>query len=266
MVTTRKLLPGEWIFEEIPLMQGETDDMRSASFVAMKLAELSKNKRKRFNRLCNMFPELNDVGIVKTNCYGLGCDNFLSGVFDKLSYLNHSCRPNAERWWQPERGVETVYAIREIPEGEEITIAYSGVYDMAREERQSHLLRGWRFECSCECCELTGRERSLSDKSRRLIAKVDRMVGSVSYEPQRLLPLILEALECCEKEALFGAPQARICYDGYQLVLKMRDLIQAKKFIKRAYEQHLMGKGRESPETKKILAYVQDPTSHPMWD
>jgi hypothetical protein len=263
LVATRRLFPGEWILEEIPLLQAETEDFKSETFVASVVGELSKNKRKKFQRLYNAFPEHSDVGILKTNCYGLGCDESRSGVFDKLSHVNHSCRPNAERWWDPDRGMETLYAVREIQENDEITVAYTWCSGKSREERQSYLLRGWRFECHCECCALTGNDRTLSDKRRRLIGKVDDMVGA--YDPQKLIPLIKESLECCDKELLFGSTKARICYDGYQLALQIRNLREAKNFIEMAYEEYLLGTGLGSRETIKMAKYVQHPTSHASW-
>jgi hypothetical protein len=263
MVATRKLFRGECILEEIPFLQADTQDFKSATYVTSALEQLSNEKRKIFKRLHNMFPEQNDVGIINTNCYALGCDGYRSGVFENLSYLNHSCRPNAERWWDPERGVETVYAIREIQENEEITVSYAGVFGKTHEERQSYLFRGWRFECLCECCELTGQDKALSDKYRRLIGRVDEMVGFVAAK--QMLPLIRLSLECCEKELLFGAIQGRFWYDGFQMALEIGDLTEAKKFIKMAHEQYLLGTGPGSSETKRMASFVQEPTSHPSW-
>jgi hypothetical protein len=254
MVAARHLDAGEKIMEESPFLKGETSDLSSESFFAHMLSQVSKTKRKKLRRLYNAFPEQNDVGIINTNCFGLGCNSTLSGVFDKLSSLNHSCRPNAERWWDPERGVETLYALRGIEENEEITIAYTGVAGKTRAERKVLLKRGWRFECNCECCGLTGSARELSDKRRQLIQEADEMV-----------PLVKEALECCEKEELFGSAMARICYDGYQLALQTRNLILARKFINMSHEQRLLGTGPESEETRKMAGYVKDPRSHPLW-
>lgn len=127
------------------------------------LSLLSNTKRKKFGKLYNAFPEQNQVGIVETNSYGLGCNSDLCGVFDRISRINHSFRPNAERWWDSERGVETVYAIRDIAVDEEITVAYTSVSGKNQEERKTILYRGWRFECSCGCCILTGSAREMSD-------------------------------------------------------------------------------------------------------
>lgn len=256
-------MPGEKILEEIPLLKGGTEDVKRQSWLEATLAGLSNTKRKKFYRLYNAFPEENEVGIMRTNCYGLGLDNRLSGIFEKLSRLNHSCLPNAERWWDIEREVEMVHAIRNIEEGDEITVAYTGVSGLSRSERQTLISTRWRFECYCECCQLSGPEAKASDERRQLIGKVDDMVGY--YPAELMIGLINEALDCLEKEGIFGALRSRVCYDGYQLALQTQNLKEAKRFIKMAYEQSLLGTGETSEQTKKMLKYVQDPTSHILW-
>lgn len=121
VVATRLLEPGEKIMAEIPILRGTTDDLKQQSYMNSVLAQLSNTKRKKFQKLYNAFPEQDDVGIVRTNSFALGCNTDLAGVFDKLSRLNHSCRPNSERWWDPEQDVETLYALRRIEANEEIT-------------------------------------------------------------------------------------------------------------------------------------------------
>jgi hypothetical protein len=263
MVATRDLAAGEKIMEETPLLQAETRDLGSDSTLAVLLSQLSNTKLKKFRKLYNAFPERSDVGIVKTNCYGLGCNSSLTGVFEKLSRVNHSCRPNAERWWDPERGVETVYAIRGIAVNEEITVAYTAVAGKTQAARKSLLKRTWSFDCDCECCSLTGSARDLSDKRRQFIGEVDEMVGN--HPARKMIPKAKEALECCEKEELFGATMARVCYDGYQLALEIRNLREAQEFINGAHQQYLLGTGPLSENTKKMARYVEAPRSHPAW-
>ena len=264
LVATRHLPAGEKILEETPILQGETEKLKDSEYVTFALSQLSKMKRKKFGRLYNAYPEQKKVGIINTNCYALGCDGPRSGIFEKLSSINHSCTPNAERWWDPGRGIETLYAIRALDEGEEITVAYTWTAARRWAERQRLLFSSWRFTCNCECCQLTGTERESSDKCRQLIRKADVMVGF--HSTTEVLPLIKESLKCCEKERLFGTVCARICYDEYQLALQTENLREATKFIKWAYEQYLLGTGPGSNQTKKMAAYVQDPTSHSLWN
>jgi len=69
-------------------------------------------------------------------------------------YINHSCRPNAEglttgrRIW--------IWALKNIKEGEQITIDYGKAY------LDSHIKR-----CQCEKCVATRKKRRLEAKRRR---------------------------------------------------------------------------------------------------
>ena len=107
IVATERISKGEKVFEETPLLRGKTQDLRQRLNVAEAVANLSNTKRKRFRALFNSFPEEEDLGIIRTNCYALGTDSVYCGVFRKLSRVNHSCTPNCERWWDSHRDAET---------------------------------------------------------------------------------------------------------------------------------------------------------------
>ena len=76
-------------------------------------------------------------------------------MFDAISACNHSCDPNAEVSAISDQGEVTLYSLRPIAAGEEITICYgkpSLRWLPARCRRRS-LLKEWHFECQCEKCE-----------------------------------------------------------------------------------------------------------------
>lgn len=79
-------------------------------------------------------------------------NSFIKGVFLKMSRFNHSCRPNAEYFWNEETGFEDVRAIRSIEKGEEITFCYDGVKCKDRDERRTHMKNNFQFHCMCEAC------------------------------------------------------------------------------------------------------------------
>jgi hypothetical protein len=264
-VATRQFVAGDKILEETPIIKGRTSEFKSLQWVKLAVANLLPTNREFFYQLQNSFPEKEEVGIMETNCYGLGCDNALSGVFEVFSRINHSCIPNAERWWDLEREVETLYAINDIKENEEITVAYSGdVYYRPLSDRQDLISRGWRFHCLCRCCQLTDPESvAASDRRRRFIGWVDKEVGFRA--PHKMIQLVTRALEFIEEEGIVGVIKARLCYDGYQLALEIKNLEQAKRFIKMAYEQYLLATGPTSEQTTKMLRYVRNPKSHMAW-
>ena len=255
-------MAGDKILEERPIIEGRTSDFKSLQWVKIAVDKLLPINREKFYQLQNSFREKEEVGIMETNCYGLGCDNVLSGLFEVLSRINHSCIPNAERWWDLEREVETLYAIRDIKENEEITVAYSGeIYYRPLSERQDLISRGWRFRCLCQCCKLSDPEAiAASDRRRRFIGWVDKEVGFRSAD--KMIQLIMRALDFTEEEGIVGAVKSRLCYDGYQLALEIKDLEQAKRFIRMAYQQYLLGTGPTSEQTMEMLRYIRNPQSH----
>ena len=123
-IATRRISAGEKILEERPIVMGNMTKLKQNFGII--LAQLSSTKRQQIRALYNAFPEDNDVGILVTNSYGLGPQGQLSGLFENLSRLNHSCRPNSERCWDHDREVETLYALRCIETGEELQIVAIG--------------------------------------------------------------------------------------------------------------------------------------------
>ena len=85
-------------------------------------------------------------------------NHFRKGLFLKMSRFNHSCRPNAEYFWNEETGFEDARAIRSIEKGEEITFSYDGAKCKDRDERRTHLKNNFQFHCMCEACEITEEE------------------------------------------------------------------------------------------------------------
>ena len=85
-------------------------------------------------------------GIYKTNGFG-------KGVSLKFSRFNHSCRPNAEWFWNEDTNTQDVRAVRRIKEGEEITVRYTILW--SREERLTELKNNFNFDCHCDACDLT---------------------------------------------------------------------------------------------------------------
>lgn len=85
-------------------------------------------------------------------------------VFPMMSKFNHSCSPNAA-WYvsSPELGGSFVYAVRDISEGEEISISYLGWKALGSAvSRKKFLYDTHMFTCTCElCCADTDRLRRI---------------------------------------------------------------------------------------------------------
>ena len=75
-------------------------------------------------------------------------------MFDAISACNHSCDPNAEVSQVSDEGEVTLYSLRTIEPGEEITICYGkpSMRWLPARCRRRALRKDWCFECSCEKC------------------------------------------------------------------------------------------------------------------
>jgi len=267
LVATRRIPAGEEIMAELPLFMlpsyGGEAEMNS------ELENLSAQDKKAFSMLCNSYPERGSFGIYKTNCFGLGKSTSSSAIFLVLSRANHSCVPNCERWWNTERKVETLHALRDINQDEELTIEYSA--DMVfkrRGVRQARVQKIWRFTCQCECCVLTGAAQVASDSRRQHVERIVDSVGILDRD-KAMLKLSLQqidvAIKCAEEEGLRGVSVASMCYDGYQIALTAKDLGKAKGYIRRVHAEYLLATGPTSAETKKMKRFVKKPKSHYNW-
>jgi hypothetical protein len=75
-------------------------------------------------------------------------------VFLQGSRINHSCVPNVEFAWNPDSGHGTFHAIKEIKQGEELTLSYIRGANWTKVKR-GRALQPWGFTCSCYSCQDT---------------------------------------------------------------------------------------------------------------
>lgn len=94
------------------------------------------------------------LGTLPIDSIGGGMDG--SCLLSRVCSMNHSCIPNVMVAFDTvpaqEAVTATVFALRDIEEGEELFISYIDTA-MGLEERQSELL-GYQFECGCPKCRL----------------------------------------------------------------------------------------------------------------
>lgn len=92
-----------------------------------------------------------------------------TAVFSGISRINHSCTPNVAHTWNQVLGVETVYAVRDIAPGEELTIAYVPVVCNGRQQRQAMLSEFYGFECDCIACSIITPEMLQEQEDGRML-------------------------------------------------------------------------------------------------
>ncbi|KAK8112565.1 hypothetical protein PG984_013091 [Apiospora sp. TS-2023a] len=105
-----------------------------------------------------------------TNCFDVASSYTQAALFLQASRFNHSCLPSCDydvRLPYNGGGVQKArwmaYALRDIPKGEEVTIAYNYTSEL-RESRQRQLLDTWGFTCTCEVCDLSEANKGRADE------------------------------------------------------------------------------------------------------
>ena len=91
------------------------------------------------------------TGIVRSNCFVTPDDEIL--LFKHISYINHSCNPNASVI-MCEQGLAKVVLACDIAPDEEITFCYSSNV-IFQSMRQQLLEERWGFVCGCGRCSMS---------------------------------------------------------------------------------------------------------------
>lgn len=80
-------------------------------------------------------------------------------IFIRVAKLNHSCAPNCaiiiDPRCQPAYPLQLV-TLRDIPQGEELTVAYEPVRGLSLGARRAILQRRFAFVCQCGVCRFQG--------------------------------------------------------------------------------------------------------------
>ena len=82
------------------------------------------------------------------NRISIGNKSNESAVFEVISMINHSCKPNVAWFTKEEDKMQKeVRVCRKIKEGEEIVASYVNLGQLPLRQQRQELLRPWAFEC-----------------------------------------------------------------------------------------------------------------------
>ena len=119
-----------------------------------------------------------------------------SGLYNHISLVNHSCRPNAQYTWvRDDITKKQVRAMRTIESGEEILTYYIGNNFGSREERREHLLHNSGLLCSCSECSLEGQALEENERLRAEIREKWEELKKILYEDVGTDPIEKEEAE-----------------------------------------------------------------------
>lgn len=208
------------------------------------------------------------LGIVKTNAFGLGVDPTDSGIIEECSRFNHSCMPNAHFAWQGAMQTMHIRAIRDITEGEEITISYlsSEMSQLCHERRQEVLLDRYGFHCKCVNCGAEKQELARSDARKGEIGRLDAAIGDgilIATNPGRALKYCRHLLHLRQMEG--QEPEIpRLYYDAFQMCVAHGDLARASALMKLHAKWKTIYEG-DSEEVKSKKHLISKPESHRLY-
>ena len=268
LIATQIIPKGTRILSEKPIFTisgiGNSLDLINQR-IATELKQVSKYNQRAFLSLHNNFrgslaPFL---GIVKTNALPLGSDATESGLFLQASRINHACLPNCQHTWNASIGEETIHTVREIAQGEEMTISYS--HTGPSKSRRGHLQKNFGFDCTCTLCSLPAAERVISDNRLEEVQHLDDVIGDGAHlmlHPQQHLQKVHTLVRILEAEHISDARLPRAYYDAFQTVIAHGDQARAKIFAERAYAARLDCEGEDSPGTVQMRLLAENPKSH----
>ncbi|KPM46529.1 hypothetical protein AK830_g110 [Neonectria ditissima] len=269
LIATRKIPKGTRILSEEPIIripEEERDTPALRASIQRQVDGLTPNQRRDFLAMHNIYPgdsAFQYLGIIRTNALPMG-DNDESGIFLSACRINHACDNNAQKDWNDGIKRHTVHALRDIDEGEEITIYYLGVVN-SRQTRQEALRRKFGFTCSCRLCSLPPHLSAESDRRLNEILMLDRSISEagamgIMMAPEKMLRYVDRQVQLYNEQGPDDIGLPRAFFDAAQISAAHGDLARARVFAERAAAGWLVLKGDDSPFVLQIKKLSQDPS------
>lgn len=268
LIATRMIPMGTRILSEEPIIRVPeiaSGTKAARAYIRKQVDALTPDKRQAFLNMRNIHGGKGDskyLGIVRTNA--LPCADGESGILLDVCRINHSCDNNAQKSWNEKSKRHTVYAKRDIEEGEEITIYYLRVLNK-RDTRQKALREKFAFTCACHLCSLPPEQSRETDRKLERILELDDLIGRGGATG--ILSNPLEKLRCVERQIQLynelgpnynGLPIA--FFDAAHIVVAHGDLARAKIFFKRAILGWTVLEGADGSNVLQHGKYSEDPS------
>ncbi|KAJ7270069.1 hypothetical protein B0H12DRAFT_1009152 [Mycena haematopus] len=199
-------------------------------------------------------------GIIRTNSLGVSLPpdkysveeqrkgkGMYSAVCKEISRLNHSCSPNTLAHFDVVTFSFQLFAVRDIAEGEELTLTYTGL-NLPAEMRQSNL-EPYGFRCTCSACCTP----STSDVQREISQTME--ISNIDDGLLKLALLEEQGLTACD-------PYCEALKTIMELYISMGDAdngrMYAKKLVNRRWSSFAY-------DTRVYTIPLAIETLHPLW-
>ena len=269
LVAITEIPKGTRILSEAPIFRvpRNSDFKDLERIVANEVERLNVYQQGCFFDLTNIYGNAHSrsLGIARTNVLPLGSNARSGGLFLEASLINHSCRHNSQNTWNENIGRLTIHVLRDIREGEEITIMYLPTTS-AYEERQRFLQEKFKFDCKCELCLLPRTERERSDTRLRKIQALDKAIGGYFWgdlEAEMALNLLHKMFLLFDEEGIWDGLIPRAYKDAYEIATENGDKLRAQVFAQRTYDARRLIEGDDSPTTIKMKRAAEELSVEP---
>lgn len=227
---------------------------------------LAPDERKRVMGLADSFHSPPTVaGIIRTNSIPLTLgsedkDASSRGLFPLACRLNHACAgaSNSRFVWRDDLQCLLVMAMREISQGEEVTVTYKKGY-APLEQRQADLRRDFNFCCACAVCTREPGRRASDDFRLTRVQTLLHKVPDVGYEsPGSALSMCEQALTLLRLVGIdtpldLGA----VHYMAYQMAKAVGDRTRAARHMEQTWECAVLAWGSSAPLVASYAAKMQ---------
>ncbi|KAG6249357.1 hypothetical protein E4U23_002223 [Claviceps purpurea] len=274
LVATRNIPNGMRILSERPLIHApfNSSNEQRKKIIDSQVQALNEKERDIFLSFPNRYAFSDSAtrysGIFRTS--SILADLIESrktlAIFPQACRINHDCDNNAEKEWNCDTQRLTVHAMRDIEEGEEITVTYlPSVSD--QKARQKKLKSDYHFTCLCRVCTLPDEVREERDRKAAQLMFLLSIShdGMIDLAPDPLLENLnnLHARHKIFRElGREDSVYALNISEAAEFCIAMGDLARGRVFAQRvaAIYQRLMGS--DNPQTKKYTILAHSPATH----
>jgi hypothetical protein len=200
---------------------------------------------------------------IQTN--GIACtddtdDVHETGLFVKMSRVNHSCIGNTTHLYLENRRAKILVASRDIQEGEEITFSYRP--GKKTDERKRILRVTYGFVCHCVACTINPEIEYMLARSTELDKEIMEYgsMGKIDQAIQKGKAL----LQIYDKLGVSSWLYKRTYYDMFQVAItKRKSLKDGSEYIRKAHEAVLaFTSDKDNESFRKMKSFVDSPSSH----
>ncbi|SPO04076.1 uncharacterized protein DNG_06759 [Cephalotrichum gorgonifer] len=200
--------------------------------------------------------------VVAMNSLGVQYGGFRHlATFPQTAKINHACIPNTYYRFDEKTLSLSIFALRDIPAGEELTYTYvDPLSEAPHKDRQPYLASQWEFTCTCPLCA-TPSSRDASDRRRGSIRDLKAQLAEAAQDPPRIVRACKKLLALYEEEGMV-APRAMTAEIAAYAANQVGDAEGAARFgaVARGYWEVMAGKG--SAEVRRLEELIRDPRGH----